>query len=505
VKKKKMNAKNKFAIGTILVIALALGLVFTGQASDSVCQMTVDLNKGLTETDATVNIRNGPSGLGNDAPFDVIAGSNFQWSLTINGFTSGWKTATGVCNGELDVTDDDYCEMEINIPDGCLKNNACGEDKDCEVPITVNIRDLGNGYKDSDKVTLPTSINIQYSVTTEPETDKKFTSGWKTKHVDCSALAVVDDDLCCMHINIPEEIQDKAKVNIRDLGTYEHCDCVCLPQSINIQWSLTLEPEDGKKFTSGWKTKHVDCTELKVTGDDWCDMPIVIPEGCPLNDAPCEEPKDCTVPITVNIRNLGNGYTNGQTVKLPTSINIQYSVTTEPEAGKTFTSGWKTKHVDCNALAVTPDDLCCMHINIPEEIRDIAKVNIRNLGTYEHSDCVCLPQSINIQWSLTVSGFTSGWKTKHVDCSDLTVTGADWCDVTFKFGWTNDWRNHKTQIRNGALVDNGGSEILPTGINIQVVPQVYGYNLGGWQTKTIDCTWHTLTWDLIATCNDGPA
>lgn len=201
------------------------------------------------------------------------------------------------------------------------------------------------------------------------------------------------------------------------MGTYEHSDCVCIPRSINIQWSLTLEPEPDKKFTSKWKTKHVDCNDLVVTDNDWCEMEINIPE----------EIKDIA---EVNIRNLGNGYTNGQKVKLPTSINIQ--------------------------------------------------------------------------WSLTVSGFTSDWKTKHVDCSDLAVTSNDYCDVTFKFGWTTDWKNHKTQIRNGALVDNGGSEILPTGINIQVVPQVYGHNLGGWKTEKIDCKWHTLTWDLIATCNDGP-
>ena len=158
-----MNTKNKFAIGMILVIALALGLVFTGQTVGSNCQMTVDLNNGLSGTDATVNIRNVASGLGDGDTFAVIEGSNFQWSLKINGFISGWKTATGECGGELDVTDDDYCEMDINIPDGCPQNTACKEDKDCEVLITVNIRNLGKGYEDGDKVTLPTSINIQYS------------------------------------------------------------------------------------------------------------------------------------------------------------------------------------------------------------------------------------------------------------------------------------------------------------------------------------------------------
>ena len=101
------------------------------------------------------------------------------------------------------------------------------------------------------------------------------------------------------------------------------------------------------------------------------------------------------------------GYTNGQTVILPTCIGIQYSVTANG-----FTSGWKSKHVDCSDLEIVPADLCCMHNQLPPGLVAAgATVNIRNLGTgFKDCDCVCLPAGIGIQWSLTVNGFTSGWK-----------------------------------------------------------------------------------------------
>ena len=426
---KAIIGKRRFLAAALLVLALGLTFLVPATVAQAVdpCNMTVKLPGELQTAGATVNIRYGASGLGDGDTFAVTDGSNFQWTLTVNGFTSGYKTAPGVCDGDLEVTAGDWCEMEIVIPPGCPSDGVgCGNAGDCLADIEVAIRHssfgwMGNGAT----VILPQCIDIQWQLRVNG-----FTSGYTTKHVDCTPLEVnPEEDLCCMHIEIPDgcpaagvgccdanACKDPIEVAIRhsDFGWMKDCDCVCLPQGINIQW------------------------QIRVNG---------------------------------------------------------------------FTSGYKTKPVDCSPLVVNPEeDLCCMHISVPSELANAGgQVDIRysSFGWMDNCSCVCLPQGINIQWKLKVNGFESGYKSKPVDCQPLAVTGGDYKTLTFKFGWTSDWKNHKTEIRYGPVVDNGATIILPQGINIQVRPKVYGNAMGGYHTKNNDCSWDTLTWELIGRTNAG--
>jgi len=75
-----------------------------------------------------------------------------------------------------------------------------------------------------------------------------------------------------------------------------------------------------------------------------------------------------------------------------------------------------------------------MTIDIPDDLAAAgAKVNIRydspNVD-YGDGDSVYLPKCNDIQWQLKVSGFTSDYKSKHVDCNPLVVTDADYCLMT---------------------------------------------------------------------------
>jgi Mor family transcriptional regulator len=309
---------------------------------------------------------------------------------------------------KLDIEHEDCnsCCMQIKMPDGLAAAGA-----------KVNIRydnpdkDYGNG----DSVCLPKGKDIQWQLKVGG-----FTSTWKTKPVDCSPLVVTDADYCLMTINIPAGLAAAgAKVNIRYDNPdkdYGNGESVYLPKGIDIQWQLKVGG-----FTSTWKTKPVDCSPLVVTDDDYCLMTIDIPDDLAAAGA------------KVNIRydNPDKDYADGDMVYLPKGIDIQWQL----KVGG-FTSAWKTKSVDCSPLVVTDADYCLMTIDIPDDQAAAgAKINIRYDNPdkdYGDGDSVYLPKGIDIQWQLKVSGFASAWKTKHVDCTPLTMASAGSCACEVK-------------------------------------------------------------------------
>jgi hypothetical protein len=77
-----------------------------------------------------------------------------------------------------------------------------------------------------------------------------------------------------------------------------------------------------------------------------------------------------------------------------------------------------------------------MTIDIPDDQAAAgAKVNIRYDSPdkdYGDGDTVYLPICVDIQWQLKVTGFASAWKTKHVDCTPLTMASAGGCACEVK-------------------------------------------------------------------------
>jgi hypothetical protein len=287
---------------------------------------TVKLPQELIDAGATVSIRYAVSGLGDGDTFDAVPGKNFQWKLEVNGFESGYKTTSVACDGILEVTTADYCEMEIQVPDvcpQCPEAEACANPEDCQVPIEVAIRYskfgwLGNGAK----VILPKGINIQWKLRVNG-----FQSGYQSKPVDCTALVVPEGDLCCMHIEMPQDLQEaggQVAIRYSEFGWLDHCKCVCLPKGINIQWKLKVNG-----FESGYKSKPVDCTPIVVEDADWCLMKIQIPDGA-----------------QVAIRYSSFGWMgDGTEVYLPQGINIQWKIYIDGAW-----SGYNTKKIDCSPL-----------------------------------------------------------------------------------------------------------------------------------------------------------
>jgi hypothetical protein len=463
---KTIAEKWKFLAVVLLVLALGLtvGCGLAAKAVDSDpsdqiqtvpvvlgqqdgCAMTVDLG-GLVGEGATVDINHGPQDLGHGDSFGVTGGSNFNWRLTVSGFTSGWKTGTGVCGGNLEVEDDDWCRMGVDL--GGLAG------------ATVDINHGPQDLKHGDSVILPTSINISWRLTVSG-----FTSGWKTKHVDCTDLAVLPADWCEMEIHLGSLVGTDATVDInhgpQDL---KHGDRVILPTCINISWRLTVSG-----FTSGWKTKHVDCTDLTVGDGDWCNV------GVNLNGL---VGTGATVDINHGPQDMGHG----DSVILPQGINISWRLTVSG-----FTSGWKSMKVDCGPLLVGDSDWCRMGIDLGGLAGTDATVDISHgPQDLKQGDRVILPTCINISWRLTVSGFSSGWKTKHVDCTPLKVGDDDWCAMHIDMRDDLQRAGARVDINHGPQdVTHCNTVTLPTSININWRLEVGGMTCG-WYTKHVDCT-----------------
>ena len=186
-------------------------------------------------------------------------------------------------------------------------------------------------------------------------------------------------------------------------------------------------------------------------------------------------------------KNLGNG----STVVLPQGINVQWQLKVNG-----FTSGYKTKNVDCSALAVGSADYCVMSVTMPQELADAgALVDIRygtsatkDLG---NGDTVVLPQGISVQWQLKVSGFSSGYKSKTVDCTALTVGAEDYCAMEIQMSRDLDRVGAEVHIRYSTLggLRNSQKAYLPAGINIQwrlkVAGSYSGYQLRPWTVRRL--------------------
>jgi len=261
---------------------------------------------------------------------------------------------------------------------------------------------------------------------------------------------------CNTTITMPADLAGAGgKVEISGYGTFNSGDTPSLPSGQNVSWRLKVNGQ-----TSQWYTKNVDCTALEVS--QYCNMKITnVPAGG-----------------SVEISGTGN-FTDGQSVVLPTGVTISWRLKVGGQ-----TSQWYTKNVDCSDLNVT--QFCDMQIkNVPAG----GSVEIQGTGTYTNDQSVVLPICVTISWRLKVSGQTSQWYTKHVDCTPLDASKGIICQ-------TSDARcNMKINNPAGGTVEiqgtgnftDGATVVLPTGVTISWRLKVNGQT-SQWYTKKVDCT-----------------
>ena len=311
-----------------------------------------------------------------------------------------------------------------------------------------------------------------------------YTQNFTTTADEVSTLAVTIDEtrLCCMHIDMPDDMPAEARVRIKGAGDkWEDDNCICLPLGVDITWSLILG-----NFESQTYTKHVDCSPL-VVGEaaqpSYCQMKIQMPD-------------EIANEFKVRVENSGKAWGNGETVCLPVSNTVNWRL--ETFDGK-FVGEWYQKHVDCTPLEVLPCQWCAMRILMPYDVEEAGgRVRIENAGDqWHHGDVIYLPKCIFINWSLITdigSGHYEGpvYK-KHVDCTPLEAGCAPtFCTMQIEMPEALQEVGAVVRIESsGQDFEDGDTAVLPISetirwrLMIQIGSKVFE---GDWYEKHVDCT-----------------
>jgi len=425
-------------VALVMMLAMVFPLAVPALSAPAPHPTLISMPDELTGAGGKVEI-SGYGTYANGATPSLPSGQNVSWRLKVNGQTSQWYTKNVDCTA-LEVSQ--YCNMAIkNVPAGG----------------TVEISGTGN-FTDGKSVVLPSGVTISWRLKVNGQT-----SQWYTKNVDCTALEV--SQYCNMEIkNVPAG----GMVEISGTGNFTDGKSVVLPTGVTISWRLKVSGQ-----TSQWYKKNVDCTPLDAGSGV-----VVVGAQCNM------EIKNVPAGGTVEIQGTGT-FNDGDKVILPTSVTISWRLKVGGQ-----TSDWYSKHVDCTPLDVskavicqTSDVYCNMEItNVPAG----GKVEISGTGTFNDGDKVVLPSGVTISWRLKVSGQTSQWYTKKVDCTPLDATQS--CKM--KIVMTGDLASVTTarvEISGTGTFANGDKVVLPSGVTISWRLKVNGQT-SQWYKKTVDCT-----------------
>ena len=200
----------------------------------------------------------------------------------------------------------------------------------------------------------------------------------------------------------------------------------------------------------------------------------------------CNDPCDsCSVgAITVQVPGSGAGDIPNDGKFVPRNIPFDWKV-----KGYGYTSQTYTQSDDSKILQVDGSHLCCMDIEVPDDIAADARVRIKGAGDqWKDDECICLPKSVDITWSLILGKFESQTYTKHVDCTPLVVREAaqpSYCLMEIKVP-------HELMVRvenSGQAWGNGEKISLPVSNTVNWrVEAVNGKFVGEWYQKHVDCT-----------------
>jgi uncharacterized protein YbdZ (MbtH family) len=361
-------------------------------------------------------------------------------TITYRAANANKFVATNWATKKIDCTplNPGFCEMAIVL----------------EPNVWAKVEIYGVGwFNNGDKVWMPSGAMITYRA----QDVKGATTCWKTKPVDCTALVPG----CATTVTMP----NGTWVEISGVGWFKNGDTVNIKPIVTYSYRLW---NAGKTVASGWKTKVFSasncCNGWNLTAE-FCNM------GIDLGSS------DGWVEIS------GVGWFQGTASKvwLPGGSTISYRLW---NSAKTVANGWKTKTVDCTALAVGAE-FCSMGIDLGSSD---GWVEISGVGWFQGTASkVWLPGGSTISYRLWNSAKTvaNAFKTKTVDCNPLAV-GAEFCNMSISLTPNTLW----VEISGVGWFQGSGSVWLPMAATIQY--RIWDANkqnvLNNWTGKSVDCT-----------------
>ena len=279
---------------------------------------------------------------------------------------------------------------------------------------------------------------------------------------------------CTVTVHIPDEVKD---VNgnsgyvtfYGDSAKYYDGQTKVVSAGKTVAWYIWV---NGKRTPNPGNKQKIDCaSDIYVTTAHYCVMEVQIPSNIKNLDES---------PAYVTIYGIKKNFSDGDKVVLPVCQTIAWYLHIN---GKRTPNPGNYKHVDCTPLKAGVRDCpsyCKMEINIPSELQTAgAYVTIYGIDKqFSNGETVVLPVCQTITWYLTINGKTAAHTGKHVDCTPIDVTSADYCDVKNETG-------NKIEIAKGIYLEDGESVLLPTGITIE-----WRFMDEGWKQHyhDVDCT-----------------
>jgi len=233
-------------------------LVASEAMQASTCDMEIIIPQDLADAGATVRVQGFGAGLANGTHVQLPVGVTVDWDFTVNGKTSPTFYKHIDCT-PLEILPCMYCPMQVLMPWDLENANA-----------RVRIVSAGDQWYHGDICYLPTGIYVEWSVIVNGfEEDVSH-----LKYVDCTPLvAGCAPTYCAMEIDIPDAlVAQGASIRIVGLGPgHTDGEVIVLPIGETIQWYLTVNNLEGPVHE-----KHIDCTPLTVTGNDYRGLTVSI-------------------------------------------------------------------------------------------------------------------------------------------------------------------------------------------------------------------------------------
>ncbi|MDJ0836387.1 MAG: lamin tail domain-containing protein [Acidobacteriota bacterium] len=334
-----------------------------------------------------------------------------------------------------------------------------------EVDIRYGAQNLGDGDSflgdEGDVVQWRLSVN-------------GFNGPWNSFTVSCDQpdLTVASSDYCDTAIDFPV---GGGEIDIRyGPQNLADGDSLFLPQGINFQWRVSLNG-----FNGPWNTQ--------LSGSSACTVTPTSADYCGLAVDPV------LAGAEIDIRYGPQNLTAGNTVNLPTGIDIQWRI-----AVNGFNGPWKVYAVNDVNCSIAPAEADTCNMLVENDIPG-AEVDIRyGPQNLVDGDAVALPAGVNIQWRIAVNGFNGPWNTQSVGSNECVIApdAADTCTMQVVL----DVPGAEVDIRYGPqnLVD-GDTVYLPTGIAIQRRTSVNGFN-GPWLSQTVGAEGCLIAPEPTETC-----